>query len=404
MFTERAKTIALAIVHIFETAKPLGDYGAVAVLSDGAGLSVGINQFTHKSGSLADVIDRFVKLGGNLPAIIKNVLPDLRAGRNIEARSADSVLKNAIKSLGPDDKWRQAQREIAFENYLEPALKACEGSGFVHPLSLAVVYDSINQGGYPNVRNKVSASDHDEKAWIAEYCADRKAWLKSSKKSIVRTTVYRPNFFLGQIAKGNWELGLPLAVNGHQLTDAKLFGKVSATPTTSQRTSQLTADTEDNKVNPSTKPAGEALPISQNAETIVNTGDTTLPTPAPTDVTLEAPQSMGSVSGATKVTIAGITVPPLLLAAIDMLKNLIHDGYLDAKETGELVINLIRNNTKYILLGVGLVVVVIIVKKICREVIFLATVVSHMFPTLNNVQIVAPTPAEKPKYFWEFWN
>jgi hypothetical protein len=38
-FSERSKTIALAIVHIFETAKPFGDYGAVAVLSDGAGFS-----------------------------------------------------------------------------------------------------------------------------------------------------------------------------------------------------------------------------------------------------------------------------------------------------------------------------------------------------------------------------
>lgn len=226
-FNERAKTIALAIVHIFETAKPLGDYGAVAVLSDGAGFSVGINQFTHKSGSLAAVIDRFVKLGGNLPTIIKNALPDFRSGRNIDVRSSNKELKTAIKSLAPDEKWRQAQREIAFENYLEPALKACEGSGFIHPLSLAVVYDSINQGGYATVRDKVSASDHNEKAWITEYCAARKMWLSRNKKPIVRTTVYRPNFFLGQIAAGNWNLDLPLAVNGHRLTSAKLFGDAS---------------------------------------------------------------------------------------------------------------------------------------------------------------------------------
>jgi hypothetical protein len=30
MFSDRAKLIALAIVHIFETSKPLGDYSAVA--------------------------------------------------------------------------------------------------------------------------------------------------------------------------------------------------------------------------------------------------------------------------------------------------------------------------------------------------------------------------------------
>jgi hypothetical protein len=52
MFSERDKLIALAIVHIFETGKAFGDYTAVAVLNDGAGISYGINQFTHRSGSL----------------------------------------------------------------------------------------------------------------------------------------------------------------------------------------------------------------------------------------------------------------------------------------------------------------------------------------------------------------
>jgi hypothetical protein len=37
---------ALAIVNIFETGKPFGEFAAVAVLNDGAGISYGISQFT----------------------------------------------------------------------------------------------------------------------------------------------------------------------------------------------------------------------------------------------------------------------------------------------------------------------------------------------------------------------
>lgn len=281
-FSEQAKTVALAIVHIFETAKPLGDYGAVAVLTDGAGFSVGINQFTHKSGSLAAVLDRFVKLGGTLADNLKAALPDFRAGRNIPARQGDASLKAAIKSLGPDPKWQQAQREVAFENYLKPALDACDGSGFKHPLSLAVIYDSINQGGYASVRNRVSASSANEKAWIAEYCADRKAWLKASKKSIVRSTVYRPNFFLGEIANGNWNLDLPVIVNGHRLTDAILFPNSAAV-------SQADGGSTVKQVAQATQPPDQPLtppppPTEEPNQTVVSVPP--VQTETPTDTSL----------------------------------------------------------------------------------------------------------------------
>ncbi len=42
-FTEIDKLKAVAIVNIFETSRPFGDYAAYAVLNDGAGVSYGIN-------------------------------------------------------------------------------------------------------------------------------------------------------------------------------------------------------------------------------------------------------------------------------------------------------------------------------------------------------------------------
>jgi hypothetical protein len=154
-FSERAKLKALAIVHIFETSKPFGDYGAVAVLNDGAGISYGINQFTHKSGSLWKVLNRFRTLGGELPASVVEAMADFQNGRNIVKRSNDKTIRTALKNLGKNELMQRAQREIAFEAYLKPAIDACEGSGFVMPLSLAVIYDSINHGSYAKIRDRV---------------------------------------------------------------------------------------------------------------------------------------------------------------------------------------------------------------------------------------------------------
>lgn len=144
-------------------------------------------------------------------------------------------------------------------------------------------------------------------------------------------------------------------------------------------------------------------PTIQNAEQIINTGDTGTPTPAPVDVTLNAPQGMGSVQTATKVTVLGITVPPFIFVIVETIKGWISDGSLDAKEIGNTVVSLIKDNSKYILIAVGLVVVVIIIKKITRELIFLVTVITHAIPGWNSITVVAPEKVEPKKKWYQFW-
>lgn len=219
-FSERAKLTALAIVHIFETSKPFGDYSAVAVLNDGAGVSYGINQFTHRSGSLLKVINTYLGSGGEVGAAqMQAALPLLRdqSARAITQLSGNRIFKDALRFAGETHEMKLAQQQIAENFYLQPAIDACEGSGFVLPLSLAVIYDSINHGSYGKIRDRVSASDRNEKAWITEYVQDRDFWLESIDRLAV--TDYRTDFFIAQIARGNWDLNLPLNVHGHRLTE-----------------------------------------------------------------------------------------------------------------------------------------------------------------------------------------
>ncbi|MEJ7847483.1 MAG: chitosanase [Pyrinomonadaceae bacterium] len=226
-FSNTDKLKALAIVNIFETSKPFGNYAACVVLNDGAGVSYGINQFTHRSGSLLAVVNCYLANGGKPGrTVLEAHLLKLqaRSARSINSLAIDKGFKKALKAAAVSREMRFAQNQIAFERYLKPAIEACRGSGFTLPLSLAVIYDSINHGSWEKIRDRVGKCDS-EKAWITEYVRKRDAWLLRVPR--LMNTRYRTRFFLDQIATGRWDLELPLTVHGIKLTN-EMFSRQTA--------------------------------------------------------------------------------------------------------------------------------------------------------------------------------
>ncbi len=225
-FTDKDKQKALAIVHIFETGKPFGDPSACVVLNDGAGISYGISQFTHRSGSLAAVVSEYLARGGQTSRqILTARLGDLTDTRTavIDRLSRDTELKNALKAAGRTPEMLAAQHAVAERRYLRPAIAECERRFFVTPLALAVVFDSLTHGSWETISTRVrnlpvnaGSPLEREKRWITEYVRARHAWLTSVRRLSV--TNYRTRFFLAQIAIANWTLALPLDVHGVRLT------------------------------------------------------------------------------------------------------------------------------------------------------------------------------------------
>lgn len=217
-FTTEDKLTAASIVRIFETGKPLGDYAAVAVLDDGAGISYGISQFTHRSGSLADVVERYIAERGSVGRmILEDRLPKMKDTSRIAVRdlSTDEQLKSALRAAAATREMRYAQEHVATTRYMKPALDECQRLGFTQPLSLAVVYDSITHGSWSKIRDMVGVSPTQEKVWITDYVRLRDMWLGSLPR--LQKTRYRTKFFLGQIATGRWKLELPINVHGVRL-------------------------------------------------------------------------------------------------------------------------------------------------------------------------------------------
>lgn len=229
-FTEQDKLKALTIVNIFETSRAFGSYAACVVLNDGAGVSYGIAQFTHRSGSLWEVVERYLNAGGQIGREVLTVAIPLLKRSNvaaIETLASDSRFKKALIAAAVTREMKEAQHFVASTRYLKPAIDICTRMGFTLPLSLAVVYDSVVHGSWERIAAKVQQAFQpvdrtqarkpaaDEKAWITEYVRKRHIWLTAIVR--LRSTTYRTRFFLNQIATGNWELKLPLIVHGVRL-------------------------------------------------------------------------------------------------------------------------------------------------------------------------------------------
>jgi chitosanase len=236
-FSIEAKLKALAIVSEFETGSAFGDFSALAILNDGAGISYGFSQFTHRSGALAEVIENYLELGGEvgrprLEAALATAKDHSSAA--IRKLVSDRRFQRALRSAGKTDEMRRAQVKAAVSRYLQPAIDECERLGLSHPLSLAVVYDSMTHGSWERLRDHVLKSSSpykggvakrsedgivlsDEQRFIINYVTARDQWLASVERLAV--TRYRTRFFLDQIKAANWDLKLPLNVRGVRITD-----------------------------------------------------------------------------------------------------------------------------------------------------------------------------------------
>lgn len=226
-FTERDKNAARAILSVFETDKEQGDPRAVAVLDDKAGVSYGIKQFTHGSGSLEKVLRKFAVLApAHLASALRYAdrLKD-KSAANVEAMGKEGAFRQWLRQAGETPEMRMAQESIADEAYLNPAIEECERCAFIEPLSLAVVFDSFVQGSWARCKNDTNARHKHpvvERQWITDYLIVRTQFLRTRGSSAARASVYRPAAFQALIQRGNWQLTTPFQVRSRTIEEEEL--------------------------------------------------------------------------------------------------------------------------------------------------------------------------------------
>ena len=151
------KAAALAIVNIFETGRPRGEYGKVTLLKDDPGhLTYGRSQTTLASGNLYLLIRDYCgnsdsRHGGELSGYLERLEDkDLSLDK-------DFTFRALLQDAGDDPIMQRVQDGLFDRVYWEPAIKSCKYIGVESALGTSVVYDSRIHGSWHRRRDDTIA-------------------------------------------------------------------------------------------------------------------------------------------------------------------------------------------------------------------------------------------------------
>jgi chitosanase len=233
MLTDIQKKTAQAIVNIFESGRPLGDYSCVTVMKGDTGhLTYGRSQTTLASGNLALLIHAYCDASGLLSDSLKLFLSAFDR-RDFKLDNNEKV-KALLREAGNDPVMKRIQDEFFDRVYWGPALKSADYIGINKALGITVIYDSKIHGSYYEMRELTNqrygqAKDIGEEEWIKVYVSVRRDWLANNSNTLLRKTVYRMDSFKELIKGDKWELPLPLIVRSVVITE-ELFSPAYIPP------------------------------------------------------------------------------------------------------------------------------------------------------------------------------
>ncbi|HMD31093.1 MAG TPA: chitosanase, partial [Candidatus Acidoferrales bacterium] len=148
MLTDLQKQTIQAIVNIFESGKPTGDYACITLLpADPGRLTYGRSQTTLASGNLWQLLSNYCAAATSASARrLRAYLPRLAA--RDRALDTDAPLRTLLREAAADPVMRRAQDEFFDRAYWNPALRAAQLLGIQTALGVGVVYDSFIHGAW----------------------------------------------------------------------------------------------------------------------------------------------------------------------------------------------------------------------------------------------------------------
>lgn len=229
MITETQKKASQAIVNIFETGKPGGEYGKVTLLTGDPGhLTFGRSQTTLASGNLYLLIKVYTEhedaeFGTEFVEYLT------RLANRDTTLDYDRRLRRLLRDAGDDPVMQDVQDEFFDRVYWIPSMKAAEATGISNGLGSCVVYDSRIHGSWIWMRDRTNdrygaVEEIGEKEWVAKYVDTRKEWLANHSIKILNKTIYRMEAFQKLIGQKKWGLELPLLVRGIRIDEEVLGG------------------------------------------------------------------------------------------------------------------------------------------------------------------------------------
>jgi len=223
------KTI-IKILNCFEQGSPEFRHDKVDYLKDGVfpgsserQVQITISYGLVQTGILPVFLKEYSDLGAKFSNDFKPYLPKLK----LQSLTKDAKFEALLKRAAREDKVYTDLLESYFDKYyLGRADEWAKENGFKESLSILIIADSFLHSGsiLPFLRKrfpeKTPINGGSERRWIEQYIAVRRDWLKNHSDPILRKIWTRPQFYLDQITKGNWDLKIfPIKPNGIIIND-----------------------------------------------------------------------------------------------------------------------------------------------------------------------------------------
>jgi len=205
-----ARPLIKKILLAFEQSSTTIKYNQIYKYDDGPNdikqitVSFGITEY----GNLRNFIKSYVFSGGVHSKFFSDYIDKIGRVSLVH----DDAFVGKLKEAASDPKMQECQEKAYDEMYIDPAYAFCEKNGLVKNLSKLVVADSYLHSGsiLSALRNSFSESvpvnGGNEQKWIECYCKARKTWLANHSRKILHNTVYRMDFMINRIEKGDWDL------------------------------------------------------------------------------------------------------------------------------------------------------------------------------------------------------
>lgn len=214
----------IRVLNAFEndSGSPDTEYDKIYIYRDGPGSIRQVTLargYTECGGSLWKVFEYYKQAGGENADKLLSYKQYSCKGTLPKDQNFLSLVINSAKN---EESFRNAEDKVFDDLYWDKAYAYFQSGGFKENLSLAVIQDSfLHSGGMLRfLTNKFSekrpVQGGNEKKWVTAYVKARLNWLSNSSQ-LLKNTVYRPKFFLGEIKKNNWNFDCPLIANGAKI-------------------------------------------------------------------------------------------------------------------------------------------------------------------------------------------
>jgi chitosanase len=218
------KSLIKKILLAFEQSSTKIKYDKIYLFADGPNrkkqitVSFGVTEY----GNLKKMIRSYCLKNGKFSEELTPYISSIGVKSLVE----DQKFINLLKESATDPIMQETQEESYEEMYINPAYGFCKKNNFKEELSKLVICDSYLHSGsiLSLLRNMFSErppiNGGDERVWIKSYCEARKKWLADHSSKILNKTVYRMDFMLERIEKGDWSLSQsPFVANGVKILD-----------------------------------------------------------------------------------------------------------------------------------------------------------------------------------------